>query len=175
MLLNKNGDLPTSRHPQLVYTMSVHQPYPPQFSQFRTAYAPRQSASTMPPYRPGISSLPGHGYPGRRPAGLHAHNQNGNSSFYGYYSGYLYYLSPYQHPLVLQQASTAANNWVLDVIGKMPWHQIIPTWTEVIRMGMRSAQDQLPASLARWRARRPGEESLRNVTGQVMHGVGRWA
>ncbi len=117
---------------------------------------------------------PVHGHAGR-PAGLYARNQNGNLPFYGYYSGYLYYLSPYQHPLVIQQASTAASNWFLDAVGKMPWHQIIPTWTEFIRMGVRSAQDQLPANLARWRVRHPGEASLRNAAGQVMHEVGRWA
>jgi hypothetical protein len=137
------------------------------------ASPPGQGDTGVSPYRP--LNPPVRGYPGR-PGGLHqGRNQNGHPPFYGYYSGYLYYLSPYQHPLVMQQASTAASNWFLDAVGKMPWNQIIPSWAEMARMGMRSVQDQLPANLARWRARHPREEPLRNATGQMVHGLVRWA
>ncbi len=75
---------------------------------------------------------------------------------------------------MVHQAGAAANNWFLDAVGKMPWQQIIPSWTEMVRMGVRSAQDQVTSSLSRWRPKRPGEEPLRNAAEQVMQGVGHW-
>lgn len=56
---------------------------------------------------------------------------------------YDYYLSAAHNPLVTQQVNTAASRLFEEAL-----NQMIPSWTELLRMGIRSAQEQ-------WASRRP--------------------
>jgi hypothetical protein len=56
---------------------------------------------------------------------------------------YDYYLSAAQNPLVAQQVNTAASRLFEEALTQM-----IPSWTELLRMGIRSAQEL-------WISRRP--------------------
>lgn len=85
------------------------------------------------------------------------------------YSGYSAYISPYQHPVVVQQVSTAANNWFLESAGKFPWTQVVPTWSEAARMWIRGAHE-------RWVYRNPQpKDSAYRVGGELVRNFSRLA
>jgi hypothetical protein len=50
---------------------------------------------------------------------------------------YDYYLSAAQNPFLAQQVNTAATRLLEDTLTQM-----IPSWTELLRIGIRSAQEQ---------------------------------
>lgn len=85
--------------------------------------------------------------------------QAGHNAFY---SGYESYISPSQHPLVMQEMNAAANNWFLESAGKFPWAQVVPTWTDAGRMWLRGAHE-------RWTSRNPNpRESIQNMYGTFV-------
>lgn len=101
--------------------------------------------------------------------------QGGDTPFY---AGYTHYIAPAQHPLVMQQVNTAANQWasqwVTDTAIRLPWSELVPTFSEAVRMWLRGAQERLmarrfsPPSLEDWRAsaqqaKSAGYEFLRDV------------
>ncbi|WP_373532689.1 hypothetical protein [Vampirovibrio sp.] len=139
----------SSVHPTLVNNPSNHD----RFKRFRSVYTNAETRSD-------IEDSP------KAPARLA--QQGGNEPFYaGYYN---YYLSAAQNPLVVQNVNNAASQLVSESVVQM-----VPSWTELVRMGIRSAQEQ-------WISRRPsifGKPDKGNTTAfkgdEVVRRFCRWA